>query len=489
MRSDWHRYNLKRRVASLPPLSAEIFAEKVLTAQASSTEAAAKASFERTCGACQKTYYSENAFNNHVGSAKHKARLAALARGGDTETASVMSSTISLGEPTEIVGPEDTDDPEVEAEFSKVINGIKDARLTEKSPVSRRPSHPGPSQSSDKSAHPISPTPTPDSEGAQTQTEAPISRCLFCNYDSPTLKLSINHMTKFHGMFIPEQSYLTDVEGLVEYLQAKVSENHECLLCHKLKTSKAAIQTHMRDKGHCMIAFDSEEEMLEIGQFYDFRSTYSDEEEDDDEDSDSDSDMEDAGPSQPGGAKLGAPRKADDMEVDGEGWETDSDEESIDSDEIGSVSVDTAKRRIPRAKHSAPDGFHAHGRNTAYMVDDELHLPSGRTAGHRSYNKYFRQNLHSYPTPEERAEQKLLTEEGEEGEMDVDNEGEEGAKGRQVMKRGEAGIVGLTDQKKRELAAVTKKQLRKAQRQENDVRWRNEKQNNSQKHFRDPLLQ
>ncbi|KAL8870649.1 MAG: hypothetical protein Q9198_007582, partial [Flavoplaca austrocitrina] len=72
------RYNLKRRVASLPPLSSEVFAEKVLTAQATSTAAAAKASFEKQCPACQKTYYSENAYQNHLGSQKHRLRLAAL---------------------------------------------------------------------------------------------------------------------------------------------------------------------------------------------------------------------------------------------------------------------------------------------------------------------------------------------------------------------------------------------------------------------------
>lgn len=29
MRSDWHRYNLKRKVAELPPVSAQVFADKL----------------------------------------------------------------------------------------------------------------------------------------------------------------------------------------------------------------------------------------------------------------------------------------------------------------------------------------------------------------------------------------------------------------------------------------------------------------------------
>ena len=43
MQSDWHRYNLKRRVASLPPLTSEIFAEKVLANKASAAATAARA--------------------------------------------------------------------------------------------------------------------------------------------------------------------------------------------------------------------------------------------------------------------------------------------------------------------------------------------------------------------------------------------------------------------------------------------------------------
>ena len=31
MKTEWHRYNLKRRVAGLPSITAGVFAEKILT--------------------------------------------------------------------------------------------------------------------------------------------------------------------------------------------------------------------------------------------------------------------------------------------------------------------------------------------------------------------------------------------------------------------------------------------------------------------------
>lgn len=488
------RYNLKRRVASLPPLSSETFAEKVLSAQANSSAAAAKAAFEKTCQACQKKYFSENAYKNHLESKSHKARVAAVEKNGgrgDAETASVMSSTFSLGEPLEkdlnAPAPEATHDPEVEAEFSKVVDVIKDASLEDgKNPISRRPSRPHHSRTEDREDHPLSPESSSESAATTSMVsqEIPISRCLFCNYDSPSLKLSIMHMTKFHGLFIPEQPYLVDMEGLITYLQAKISQNYECLFCHKLKNSSLAIQTHMRDKGHCMIAFDTEDEMLEVGQFYDFRSSYSDDEEEEDDDNDSDSDV--------------VPSKSrDGAKHDDEGWETDS-TCSLDSVEITALPIDHdhAYLRLANHKHhthsdprhhKSVDGYHshAHSHHAAFKSDHELHMASGRVAGHRSLAKYYRQNLHNHPTPEERAQQQLIA-----AEANDENEGrQETNRGRGMISRGDLGMVGVSDAKKKEVTAATKRDQKQVRREQQKYQWGVEKRQNKQKHFRDPLLQ
>lgn len=480
MRSDWHRYNLKRRVASLPPLSSEVFAEKVFNAQANSSAAAAKASYEKTCTACQRTYYSENAYLNHVGSAKHKTRVYALEVSGhtDTETASVMSSTISLGEPLASVVTDDMEDPEVEAEFSKVIRNLKDTSIDTEDSVSRQKVNK--SDKEDRSGSPVSTTTT---TGTAQSNQMPIQRCLFCNYDSPNMKLNVMHMTKFHGLFIPEHTYLVDLEGLVKYLQAKIIENYECIYCHKLKGSMHGVQTHMRDLGHCMIAFETTDEMIEIGQYYDFRSTYSDEEDEE----------EDEGDQVPGkGVKLGARRMSKQgNEGEEEGWETDSDE-SIATDEITAIPIDQDYHRLAQHRHHthsdprshrAPDGFHSHAHQhyAAFYSDYELHLPSGRSAGHRSLGRYFRQNLHHYQAAQERMDNLLLDRPGG---ADGDHENNRG-RNRQVVKRSDLGMAGVSDQKKKEVAAVMKKAQRRAERTERQYQWGVQRRANKQKHFRD----
>ncbi|KAK4693374.1 pre-60S factor REI1, partial [Lecanoromycetidae sp. Uapishka_2] len=529
-----HRYNLKRKIAELKPLSYEHFAEKVLNAQASSSAVAAKASFEKSCEACQKKYYSENAYQNHLGSQKHRLRVAVLAKDGkittDDETASLISSTMSLGEPinrpiADVKAPESIDQ-EVEAEFSKVVDGIKETSLneerpaTEEEPVSRRPTRPHHSSNEQRSEHPLSPQKDPNNIISSTVDEtsqplmAPLNKCLFCNYDSPTFKLNVNHMGKFHGLFIPEQIYLIDLEGLISWLHSKIVNMHECLYCHKIKGSAEGIQTHMRDKGHCMIAFEAEEDMIEVGQFYDFSSTYSDPEEDDD-----DAIMEDFISETNGGVKID-PRKVlktvisdenGDQEMtngdeNGEGWETDSSASSLDSADVTAIPIEDrheAYERMPKHRHHSHkdprphrniDGFHSHAHshnNAAFHSDYELHLPSGRTAGHRSLQRYYRQNLHSYPTPAERVEQQRLIADGtadDEGDQQMADSNE---RGRQLTTRvnGGQGMLGVTDAKKREVQAVEKRDTKRAQRAERKFEWGVNKQANSQKHFRDPLLQ
>ncbi|KAF2804649.1 uncharacterized protein BDZ99DRAFT_451783 [Mytilinidion resinicola] len=522
MQADWHRYNLKRRVANLPPLSAEIFAEKVLANKASAAATAAKAAFEKPCSICQKSYFSENAYANHLNSQKHKANVARghksrASVGRDDETASVTSSAFSLGEPT----IDESADDEVEEEFTKVVDKIKNTTLSEV-PLSRRPTRPHHSAAGDRPEHPLSRDNTGSSamekDDATSTASAnkiktdPLVNCLFCNYRSPNFSLNIEHMGRIHGMFIPEKDYLTDSEGLIKYLHTKINDFHECLYCGKAVHTAVGIQTHMRDRGHCMIAFEGETELIEIGQFYDFRSTYSDEE--DFEDSDS--------TTSGGGIKLGAARTTKTTHngdetmggVEDEGWETDSTLSDVPTDEITSVPIDDHSHRYallnksrhhshsdPRP-HRASDGWHSHAHPTPHAVyhdEFELHLPSGRTAGHRSLNRYYRQNLRNHPSASERMEQyQRRIEADSSGEEDSDGDtgmdGQRRGRGRQggeliTRANGGLGMIGVSDATKKAVNVTEKRERRREQRARNKYQAGNEKQHNFQKHFRDPLLQ
>ncbi|KAK4147458.1 C2H2 type zinc-finger-domain-containing protein [Dichotomopilus funicola] len=477
MRSDWHRYNLKRRVASLPPISSEVFTEKVLQARAETTAQADKAGFERACETCQKTYYSENSFRNHLSSAKHKAGVAALAARSNGKADDEASSvTFSLGEPA----ADSTVDSDAEEEFNEVVEGLKNTGINGSVFPLKRPANPNiPATAEKKQDHPSSEVPGGESSTATPSAPTPTGNkpaptaspktCLFCNYESPTPVLNAAHMERTHGLFIPEKQYLVNLEGLLKFFQEQVFDLNECITCGKVKSNVFAVQTHMRDKAHTQIPYTTEEEQLEIGEFYDFRSTYSDDEEGVWED-ESDDEEE-----QKGGVKLGAKRESKTVGEDGdevmedESWETDSDASSLDSDDLHAVPGDHHYHQYDRLNkhphhsrntsrnHLQADDFHAqsHRRNQAVFHDEyELHLPNGKSVGHRSLNRYFRQNLHSYPTPEERAERLAIEAAGREDEMDIDSE--ERPRGRALIPRDVRGLGVASLDDKQTKAVVTK---------------------------------
>ena len=522
MQTDWHRYNLKRRVASLPPLSSEIFTEKVLANKATAAATAAKASFEKVCAACQKTYFSENAYNNHLNSQKHRMNVAKSAKGAHLDdaasvTGSMVSSAFSLGE--SMAESEATVNGDADKDVSTLADGVEKATLDDEAPESQDSA----ATQDDKSSVAGSTKPAGD----------PLLDCLFCNYKSPGFQLNLTHMARFHGMFIPEKEYLAQPEALIKYLHEKVHVYNECLMCHKVLHTASGIQTHMRDRGHCMIAFDTDVELVEIGEFYDFRSSYPDAADFNDMEEAEDSD-DSSSTTGGGGIKLGARRETkttteDDAAMssnaeDDEGWETDSTVSSVPTEEIIAVPIDRSHRHKSLSKskhhshtdprpHRAADGFHSHAHHTpqaVYYDDYELHLPSGRTAGHRSLNKYYRQNLRNYPGVAERMEDAqrraipgAITAAPEDQDGDTPMDGD--AQQQQVLLRGRGhdvkrqllssrsnglqGMTGVTDAKKKEVEAVEKRDRQKEQRAKNRYQAGNERRHNFQKHFRDPLLQ
>ena len=480
------------------------------------------------------------------------------------EAGSVISSTFSLGTAVEdqegtdakekmrgIVEENETEDEKARGELAELVKGMK---------VSSSLSF----SKSDEKGKP----PTPASAHAHNREEPeeelkplPLEECLFCPYVSPTLALSISHMNKAHGLFIPEQNYLVDLPGLIRHLGEKVSILYECLSCGKMKGGLEGVRTHMRDVGHCRIAYETMEDQVEIGDFYDFRSTY------EDYDSNHPDYSEDeevraasaAGPPRggrrrrrsSGGIPSNEKGKATDFQAEddegweddgGEGWETDSSASSLDSSDLCAVPLEhTHGSQDGKDHHSHAHGHHhphhlhhkPHVHNpyhhphrdhsTVYHTEYELHLPSGRTAGHRSLARYYRQNL-SHPLSEQlaRREQRALEQRrllrGEESDGDDEQESEVsprdltrrerrdlffgrmdqaeqsavlGAEGRErgMTRAGELGMVGVSQYRRRTVRVLEKRGRREERRERVRMEAKVEKKGNMQKHYRDPLLQ
>lgn len=94
--------------------------------------------------------------------------------------------------------------------------------------------------------------------------------CLFCDKKSSNSEDNINHMELAHGFFIPEQQYIIDLQGLMEYLGFKVGAGATCLWCNKQFTSVHGVRLHMIYKDHCKILYNQDIAVKEFKEFYDY---------------------------------------------------------------------------------------------------------------------------------------------------------------------------------------------------------------------------
>lgn len=102
--------------------------------------------------------------------------------------------------------------------------------------------------------------------------------CLFCQSKHlvhfSSIEENVEHMSKVHGLFIPEKKYLVDIKGLLVYLGEKLGLGNVCLCCTYQGKDLESVREHMRSKRHMRIPYETEDEKLEISDFYDFSSSY-----------------------------------------------------------------------------------------------------------------------------------------------------------------------------------------------------------------------
>ncbi len=237
-KTDWHRYNLKRKVAELPPVTAENFQQRVLAQRAATAELEAKQS--EFCDICKKLFTTKNSYDSHIRSRKHK------------ERASSSERRVSVGD----AGDEGSQ-PEGSTRNKKNLEETNQTIAKE----------------SGKEGE--------ESAESDDEPEAlEVTECLFCPLSSEDMEANLKHMSQIHGFFIPDLDYLVDLKGLITYLCVKVGVVYVCLYCNekgKSFQSVEAAQQHMIDKCHCKIFFEGDA-ALEYAEYYDYTKSYPDNE-------------------------------------------------------------------------------------------------------------------------------------------------------------------------------------------------------------------
>ncbi|NXP57035.1 ZN622 protein, partial [Chloropsis cyanopogon] len=327
-KTDWHRYNLKRKVADMPPVTAENFQERVLAQRAVAEE---RNKITATyCTVCSKRFSTFNAYENHLKSKKHLELEKKAVQAVSKKVKILNEKNLEKGLAPETVNKDEMNTAIQRAIRAQPSSSPKKTPLPpsneSSSPVSRdsaslsqsreRPEIPPRLQWFEQQARKLAKQQAEEEEdneedwedmdsdedigsdeemesveeeAEEQQAEAesvpalgaiPVTDCLFCPHHSRSLTKNVAHMTKIHSFFIPDIEYLVDLRGLIKYLGEKVGIGKICIWCNekgKSFYSTEAVQAHMNDKSHCKLFTDGDA-ALEFADFYDFRSSYPDHE-------------------------------------------------------------------------------------------------------------------------------------------------------------------------------------------------------------------
>jgi len=221
-KSDWHRYNLKRKIVNLPPVTAENFADRCAAQELLQAEASKDTT--QYCTICKKSFGNEKALQSHVVSKKHSEMVKQFSKDGGRTQQSNLQQTRSKGKS--------------ESEEGVSVGGISSSpgkspglggkKFTQQSPQPiTRSAFPGKGQKLEEDSS------DDDSWEEVEGTPIPPTTCLFCSEESSDIEANLEHMSLVHSFFIPDVEYCVCIEELLEYLGCKVGEGMRCLWCNE----------------------------------------------------------------------------------------------------------------------------------------------------------------------------------------------------------------------------------------------------------------
>ncbi|PWA83755.1 zinc finger, U1-type, Zinc finger, C2H2-like protein [Artemisia annua] len=246
-KSEWHRYNLKRKIAGVPGVTEALFLARQTTLAEEKNKLNSPPMLY-TCGLCGKGYRSSKAHAQHLNSRAHTARV--IQDGHSNENIAIVKP-LAPRLVNKLSQHED--------EFDDFSDGSDEwEEVGENDDLAGETNH----MDMDRVES--------DDDMDEDEDEVDPTCCFMCDQEHETIEKCMIHMHKRHGFFIPDVEYLKDPQGFLTYLGLKVKRDHVCFL--------EAVRKHMVAKGHCRVHYGDgdEEEEAELDEFYDYSSSYVD---------------------------------------------------------------------------------------------------------------------------------------------------------------------------------------------------------------------
>ncbi|KAK9914964.1 hypothetical protein WJX75_002998 [Coccomyxa subellipsoidea] len=290
-KSDFHRYNLKRKIANLPPVTREWFEARKEKLASTTGTAVTKIWLDPLT---KKKFGSENTYKAYVNSKKYKDLVKQSGKPAPEPAVSLRRAEPPVALPS--AGPQQPS--QAKAPYTiKAANGVYDmtaaSRKQEDGDLDEDDESGWETASDeDEEAH-FDASAVSNSTGGETAVrEAPsaqdttqegemdaieewdVRRSLFDGHVSRSMEENLEYMWKKFGFYFPEADLLTDPEGLLKYLGAKMQYGRVPLYIQgddanaRQFSSLHAVQRHMADTGRFKMAWEDNEE--EYAEFYDF---------------------------------------------------------------------------------------------------------------------------------------------------------------------------------------------------------------------------
>lgn len=258
-RSDFHRYNLKRKIAGLAPVTREWYEARKAQLLASSAAPVQRIWFDPLT---RKKFYTENTYAAYTRSNKYQDLVK---RSGQPAPAAVVTLRVERRQ----------QQPAAAAEpLAKLAEA--DAKGLFKIKPAERPDGGGGDESDGHEGQGSEWGTDSDQEMEEEREweEWDVRRCLFDNTMLESLEGNLEYMLRNFGFYLPDAQYLVDPEGLVKYLGAKLQHGHVPLYKSgsnpqaKQFASLHGVQRHMVDTCRCKLLYDGNEEEYE--EYYDY---------------------------------------------------------------------------------------------------------------------------------------------------------------------------------------------------------------------------
>lgn len=270
-KSEWHRYNLKRKIAGVPGVTEALFLARQ-SALVDEKNKLNETPMLYSCGLCGKGYRSSKAHAQHLNSKSHIMRASQGQDPQNAENAIIKPLTRRVPvrpPPKKDVDAEESEESEWE-EVDPESNMIDEAADSLTSMKMNEQSANGDDIEEDEE----------DEEDDFEELDP--TCCFMCDLQNNTIESCMVHMHKKHGFFIPDIEYLKDPKGLLTYLGLKVKRDFLCLYCNERChpfSSLEAVRKHMKAKSHCKVRYGEggDDEEVELEEFYDYSSSYMDE--------------------------------------------------------------------------------------------------------------------------------------------------------------------------------------------------------------------